>query len=84
MDIHKNARTPPLCRMLMAQRLASGWTVAAVAAAHGVTPEPCANGVIAMHWRTRRTWPIAPRGRTAARPGSAFQPKARLSRATSA
>ncbi len=39
MDIHKNARTPPLCRMLMAQRLASGSTVAAVAAAHGVTPQ---------------------------------------------
>ncbi len=37
MDIHKNARTTPLCRMLMVQRLASGWTVAAVAAAHGVT-----------------------------------------------
>ncbi len=38
MDIHRNARTTPLCRMLMAQRLASGWTVAAVAATHGVTP----------------------------------------------
>lgn len=37
MDIHKNARTTPLCRMLMMQRLASGWTAQAVAAAHGVT-----------------------------------------------
>ncbi len=76
MDIHKNARTTPLCRMLMVQRLASGWTVAAVAAAHGSPPEPCANGVSAMHWRTRRAWPTAPLNRTAARPGSAFQPKA--------
>jgi hypothetical protein len=33
MDIHKNARTTPHSRMLMVQRLASGWTVAAVAAA---------------------------------------------------
>jgi transposase-like protein len=38
MDIHKNARTTPHSRMLMVQRLASGWTVAAVAAAHGVSP----------------------------------------------
>jgi transposase InsO family protein len=38
MDIHKNARTTPHSRMLMVQRLASGWTVAGVAAAHGVSP----------------------------------------------
>ena len=38
MDIHKNARTTPHSRMLMVQRLASGWTVAAVAAAQGVSP----------------------------------------------
>jgi transposase InsO family protein len=38
MDIHKNARTTRYSRMLMVQRLASGWTVAEVGAAHGVTP----------------------------------------------
>jgi len=37
MDIHKNAATTPRSRMLMVQRLASGWSVAAVAAAHGIT-----------------------------------------------
>jgi len=37
MDIHKNARTTPHSRMLMVQRLASGWTADAVAAAQGVT-----------------------------------------------
>ena len=37
MDIHKNARTTPHSRMLIVQRLASGWTVAAVAEAHGIT-----------------------------------------------
>ena len=39
MDIHKNARTTPHSRMLIVQRLASGWTVAAVAEAHGITPK---------------------------------------------
>ena len=37
MDIHKNARTLPHSRMLMVQRLAASWSVAAVAAAAGVT-----------------------------------------------
>jgi transposase len=37
MDIHDNARTTRHSRMLMAHRLASGWSVAAVAAAQGVT-----------------------------------------------
>jgi transposase InsO family protein len=37
MDIHDNARTTRHSRMLMVQRLASGWTAAAVAEAHGVT-----------------------------------------------
>lgn len=39
MDIHDNASTPRHRRMLMVQRLASGWTVAAVAAAQGVSPK---------------------------------------------
>jgi transposase InsO family protein len=38
MDIHKNARTTVHSRMLMVQRVASGWTAAAVADAQGVTP----------------------------------------------
>ena len=37
MDIHDNARTTPHSRLLMAQRLRSGWTVVALAEAHGVT-----------------------------------------------
>ena len=37
MDVHENARTTRHSRMLMVQRLASGWTVTAVAAAQGVT-----------------------------------------------
>ena len=37
MDIHKNARTTPQSRRLMMQRLASGWTGAAVAEALGVS-----------------------------------------------
>ncbi len=36
MNIHKNARTTPHSRMLMIERLGSGWTPAAVAAAQGV------------------------------------------------
>ena len=36
MDVHENARTTRHSRMLMVQRLASGWSVAAVAAAHGL------------------------------------------------
>jgi transposase InsO family protein len=36
MDIHENARTTPRSRMLMIERLETGWTVAAVAAAQGV------------------------------------------------
>ncbi len=37
MDVHENARTTRRSRMLMVQRLASGWSVAAVAEAQGVT-----------------------------------------------
>jgi transposase InsO family protein len=37
MDVHHNARTTPHGRRLMIRRLALGWTVAAVAAACGVT-----------------------------------------------
>ena len=37
MDIHKNARTTLHSRMLIVQRLADGWTVAAVAQAHGIS-----------------------------------------------
>lgn len=36
MDVHENARTTRHSRMLMVQRLASGWSVAEVAAAQGV------------------------------------------------
>jgi len=39
MDIHNNARTTHHSRMLIVQRLAAGWTVAAVAAAQGVSPK---------------------------------------------
>ena len=38
MDAHENARTTPHSRMLIVERLAAGWTVAAVAAAIGTTP----------------------------------------------
>src|SRR5438128_2105013 len=38
MDIHENARTTPHSRMLMIERLRSGWTAAAVADAQGVDP----------------------------------------------
>ena len=38
MDVHENARTTRHSRLLMVQRLASGWTIDAVALAHGVTP----------------------------------------------
>jgi transposase len=37
MDVHENARTTRHSRMLMVQRLASGWTPAVVAQAQGVT-----------------------------------------------
>src|SRR4051812_46312703 len=47
MDIHKNARTTMHSRMLMVKRLASGWSVAAVATAQGVTPKT------ARKWRDR-------------------------------
>jgi transposase InsO family protein len=47
MDIHDNARTTRHSRMLMIQRLASGWSVAAVAAAQGVSPKT------ARKWRDR-------------------------------
>jgi transposase InsO family protein len=38
MDMHKNARTTPHSRMLMIERLRSGWQVAEVAQALGVDP----------------------------------------------
>ena len=38
MDVHENARTTRHSRMLMVQRLTSGWTFDAVALAHGLTP----------------------------------------------
>ena len=37
MDAHENARTTPLGRMLMVERLRAGWSVADVAVAMGVT-----------------------------------------------
>ncbi len=37
MDVHENARTLPHSRMLIVERLAAGWSVAAVAVAAGVT-----------------------------------------------
>jgi transposase InsO family protein len=36
MDVHQNAKSTPRGRRLMIQRLAEGWTIAAVAAAFGV------------------------------------------------
>ena len=39
MDVHENARTTPHRRRLMVERLAAGWTVAAVAASFGVDPK---------------------------------------------
>jgi transposase InsO family protein len=39
MDTHDNARTTRHSRMLIVQRLTSGWSIAAVAAAQGVTPK---------------------------------------------
>ena len=47
MDVHQNARTTRRGRLLMIQRLAEGWSVAAVAAAAGVTPKTVAK------WRDR-------------------------------
>ena len=38
MDIHENARSTPHSRLLMVERLNDGWSVSAVAAAHGVCP----------------------------------------------
>ena len=38
MDAHENARTTPRSRMLIVERLASGWSVAAVANAQGIAP----------------------------------------------
>jgi transposase-like protein len=49
MDIHKNARTTPLSRMLIVQRLASGWAVTAVAAAHGISAKTV------RKWTPRKT-----------------------------
>jgi hypothetical protein len=47
MDIHDNARTTRHSRMLMIERLARGWAIAAVASAQGSHPKPCASGAIA-------------------------------------
>jgi transposase InsO family protein len=47
MDIHNNARTTPHSRLFMMQRLNSGWSVAAVADAQGVTPKTV------RRWRER-------------------------------
>jgi len=38
MDVHQNARTTRHSRMLMVERLSSGWSVTSVAAAFGVDP----------------------------------------------
>ena len=47
MDIHKNARTTRISRMLIVERLNSGWTVPAVALALGIT------GKTVRKWRDR-------------------------------
>lgn len=49
MDAHENARTTPHRRMLIVERLAAGWTVAAaaVAAELGTSPRTVRN------WRDR-------------------------------
>jgi transposase InsO family protein len=47
MDIHENVRTKTLSRMLMVERLRSGWSVAQVAAAQGVDPRTV------RKWRAR-------------------------------
>lgn len=47
MDIHENARTTPRSRMVMIERLETGWTVAAVASAQGV------DGRTVRKWRDR-------------------------------
>ena len=47
MDIHDNARTTRHSRMLLIERLASGWSVTAVAAAQGVTAKTV------RQWRDR-------------------------------
>jgi transposase InsO family protein len=47
MDVHQNAKTTPRGRLLMIRRLAEGWTVAAVAAAAGVTAKTV------VKWRDR-------------------------------
>src|SRR5688572_17706027 len=43
MDVHENARTTPHRRQLMVERLAAGWTVAAVAGSFGVDPKTVRN-----------------------------------------
>lgn len=47
MDVHENARTTVHSRMLMVERLRSGWSVAQVAAAQGVDPRTV------RKWRAR-------------------------------
>jgi hypothetical protein len=67
MDIHDNARTTRHSRMLMVQRLTSGWTVATGATAQGVHPRQCASGATDPWPRAKPTWRIGPPARTAAR-----------------
>jgi transposase len=47
MDVHDSARTTRHSRRLMVRRLAAGWTIAADAAAQGVSPKT------ARKWRER-------------------------------
>ena len=54
MDIHENARTLPHGRMLIVTRLASGWSVTAVAIAAGVTAKTV------RKWRDRHAAEGAP------------------------
>ena len=50
MDVHENARTTRHSRMRMVQRLTSGWSVAAVASAQGVTTRTV------RRWRDRHAF----------------------------
>jgi transposase-like protein len=55
--------------MLMVQRLANGWTVAAVAQAQGVTPKTVRKWRDRYARRARPAWRIARRARIAAPTG---------------
>jgi len=54
MDTHDNARTTRCGRMLLVQRLANGWNVAAVAQALVLRLRPSANGTIASPPKAKR------------------------------